>query len=70
MEDPVTGLAIRLIPGFHRCEHCDAKVERADERRRREAPASVYGRLTDRSYSRGINAGTTVITDIDQRRTD
>lgn len=27
------------------------------ESRRREAPASVYGRLTDRSYQRGINAG-------------
>ena len=25
--------------------------------RRREAPASVYGRLTDRSYQRGINSG-------------
>lgn len=25
--------------------------------RRREAPASVYGRLTDRSYQRGVNAG-------------
>lgn len=27
------------------------------ETRRREAPASVYGRLTDRSYTRGIHAG-------------
>lgn len=27
------------------------------ESRRRDAPASVYGRLTDRSYQRGINAG-------------
>ena len=25
--------------------------------RRRDAPAAVYGRLTDRSYQRGVNAG-------------
>lgn len=27
------------------------------ETRRREAPAAVYGRLTDRSYSRGVHSG-------------
>jgi hypothetical protein len=43
VEDPVTGLAIRLIPGPHRRDHGDAKVERADERRRREAPGDPVG---------------------------
>ena len=34
----------------------DGYLQPSDSRRR-EAPASVYGRLTDRSYQRGINAG-------------
>jgi hypothetical protein len=34
----------------------DGYLQPSDSRRR-DAPASVYGRLTDRSYQRGINAG-------------
>jgi len=34
----------------------DGYLQPSDSRRR-DAPASVYGRLTDRSYQRGVNAG-------------
>lgn len=34
----------------------DGYLQPSDSRRR-DAPAAVYGRLTDRSYQRGVNAG-------------